>query len=118
MCETLKNPPVVGGIVAAAIAIPAALANTCDDDPESWIDRRTPPRRTRPAAQLYRLNQGADHGMIGAHGWVAEWSNAPVLKTGVGKPTGGSNPSPTAHWSDVAALSADAVFATSVARSQ
>ena len=26
-------------------------------------------------------------------GQVAEWFNAPVLKTGVGKPTGGSNPS-------------------------
>jgi hypothetical protein len=33
--ETLKNPLVVGGIVAAAIAIPVALANTDDDDPAS-----------------------------------------------------------------------------------
>ena len=30
------------------------------------------------------------------HGRVAEWSNAPVLKTGVPQGTGGSNPSPTA----------------------
>ncbi len=29
-------------------------------------------------------------------GRVAEWSNAPVLKTGVPQGTGGSNPSPTA----------------------
>ena len=27
------------------------------------------------------------------HGEVAEWSNAPVLKTGVRQRTGGSNPS-------------------------
>ena len=29
-------------------------------------------------------------------GEVTEWPNVPVLKTGVGKPTGGSNPSFTA----------------------
>ena len=29
-------------------------------------------------------------------GGVAEWSNAPVLKTGVPQGTGGSNPSPSA----------------------
>ena len=43
-------------------------------------------------------------------GRVAEWSNAPVLKTGVGKPTGGSNPSPTvwlfAGWCNLSQLSA------------
>lgn len=29
-------------------------------------------------------------------GRMAEWLKAPVLKTGVGKPTVGSNPSPSA----------------------
>lgn len=38
---------------------------------------------------------GCGWSVAGSHGRVAEWSNAPVLKTGVGKPTGGSNPSPT-----------------------
>ena len=31
-------------------------------------------------------------------GWVAEWSKAPVLKTGVGQPTVGSNPTPSASF--------------------
>ncbi len=30
-------------------------------------------------------------------GRMAEWSNAPVLKTGVLRGTGGSNPSPSAN---------------------
>jgi hypothetical protein len=35
--------------------------------------------------------------VIFTFGRVAEWSNAPVLKTGVPQGTGGSNPSPTAE---------------------
>jgi hypothetical protein len=32
-------------------------------------------------------------------GGMAEWFKAPVLKTGVGQPTVGSNPSPSAELS-------------------
>lgn len=34
---------------------------------------------------------------IHSNGGVVEWSIAPVLKTGVGKPTVGSNPTPSAN---------------------
>jgi hypothetical protein len=35
MREALRNPLVIGGIVAAAIAIPVAVHNSNDDDPAS-----------------------------------------------------------------------------------
>jgi hypothetical protein len=31
-------------------------------------------------------------------GGMAEWTKAAVLKTAVGQPTGGSNPSPSAYY--------------------
>jgi hypothetical protein len=34
---------------------------------------------------------------VDPNGGVVEWSIAPVLKTGVGKPTVGSNPTPSAN---------------------
>ena len=43
-----------------------------------WLERISGGRHTLPRPQ--------------ATGEVAEWSNAPVLKTGVGQPTVGSNP--------------------------
>ncbi len=49
-------------------------------------------------SQLESLG-GHRNALAAAAGWygrVAEWSNAPVLKTGVPQGTGGSNPSPTA----------------------
>ena len=42
-------------------------------------------------AGVYRLRVNYQR-----NGWVAEWSKAPVLKTGVGQPTVGSNPTPSA----------------------
>ncbi len=37
-------------------------------------------------------------GEIPPKGGMTEWTMVPVLKTGVGQPTGGSNPSPSAKW--------------------
>ncbi len=53
------------------------------------------------AASYSQLESLGGHrsALAAAAGWygrVAEWSNAPVLKTGVPQGTGGSNPSPTA----------------------
>ncbi len=53
-----------------------------------------------PEIAAFRINpaNAREHrGAHGLHGGVAEWSNAPVLKTGVGqKPTVGSNPTSSA----------------------
>lgn len=43
-----------------------------------------------PLVLIFCHNQGL--------GGVAEWTIAPVLKTGVPRGTGGSNPSPSADW--------------------
>ncbi len=62
----------------------------------------------RQAASYSQLESLGGHrnalaAAAGWHGRVAEWSNAPVLKTGVPQGTGGSNPSPTAWLFCVAA---------------
>ena len=43
-------------------------------------------------------------------GGVAEWSKAPVLKTGVGQPTGGSNPPTSAKYQKQGVCLAFVVF--------
>jgi hypothetical protein len=42
------------------------------------------------------VSNAKKYGIVENKGGVAEWSKAAVLKTVVGKPTGGSNPSASA----------------------
>ena len=57
---------------------------------------------------LHSQTRKDDHSL---HGEMAEWSNAPVLKTGVLQGTGGSNPSLSAKISVTSCITASyAVF--------
>ena len=51
---------------------------------------------TKKIVSLHSQTRKDDHSL---HGEMAEWSNAPVLKTGVLQGTGGSNPSLSAKIS-------------------